>query len=132
MRGSTILVVDDDVDASDVVRRLLESLGARVVVAENGREGLSRLANTPSHAVLCDLEMPIMDGLEFARRVRRDPRYRQVLLFALTGWQAEADFRRTWEAGFDAHLVKPVTMEMLHSLARRLSDRAVRTEQPGA
>jgi CheY-like chemotaxis protein len=132
LRGSTILVIDDDVDARDVVRRLLESLGAHVVVAENGRDGLSRLASTPPDAVLCDVSMPVMDGLEFARRVRRDPRYRRVLLFALTGWQAQADFIRTWEAGFDAHLVKPVTMEMLESLARRLSDRAARREQAGA
>ena len=132
LRGSTILVVDDDPEAGDIVRRLLESLGARVVLAENGREGLSRLASASPHAVLCDLGMPVMDGLEFARRVRGDARYRQVLLFALTGWQAQADFLRTWEAGFDAHLVKPVTMEMLQSLARRLSDRAARRERSGA
>jgi two-component system CheB/CheR fusion protein len=132
LRGSTILVIDDDLDTRDVVRRLLESLGARVVVAENGRDGLSRLASTPPHAVLCDLGMPVMDGLEFARRVRRDPRYRQVLLFALTGWQDHGDFLRSWEAGFDAHLVKPVTMEMLESLARRLFDRDTRREQAGA
>jgi CheY-like chemotaxis protein len=127
LRGSTILVVDDDAEASNVARRLLESLGARVVVAGNGLEGLNRLARARPNAVLCDLGMPVMDGLEFARQVRRDPRYRQVLLFALTGWQDPADFLRTWEAGFDAHLVKPVTMEMLHALARRLSTRVARS-----
>lgn len=132
LRGSTILVVEDDDEARDLARRLLECLGARVVVAENGRDGLNQLASVRVDAVLCDLSMPIMDGLEFARRVRRDPRYRHLLLFALTGWQGQADFFRTWEAGFDAHVVKPITGEMLRALARRVSHRGVRSERPGA
>jgi CheY-like chemotaxis protein len=132
LRGCTILVVEDDDEVRNVARRLLESLGAYVVVAENGRDGLNRLATIRPDAVLCDLSMPVMDGLEFARRVRQDPRYRQVLLFAVTGWQDQADFLRTWEAGFDAHLVKPVTVEMLQALARRLSHRGVRSGKSGA
>jgi two-component system CheB/CheR fusion protein len=127
LRGCTILVIEDDVEARDTARRLLESLGARVVVAENGHDGLNQLASVRPDAVLCDLGMPVMDGLEFARRVRRNPRHRHVLLFAVTGWQGEADFRRTWEAGFDAHVVKPVTVEMLQALARRLPRRGVRS-----
>jgi CheY-like chemotaxis protein len=132
LRGSTILVVEDDEEARDTARRLLEAFGARVIVAETGRAGLSRLESVRPHAVLCDLGMPVMDGLEFARRVRRDPRYRGVLLFALTGWQDQADFLRTWEAGFDAHLVKPITMEMVRSLAGRLTGQAASGGQSGA
>jgi two-component system CheB/CheR fusion protein len=128
----TILVVEDDAETREVVRRLLELCGARVVVAADGLDGLDRLESVRPHAVLCDLGMPIMDGLEFARRVRRDPRYRRTLLVALTGRKEQADFLRTWDAGFDAHLAKPVTMEMLESIAKRLSGRFAARDAPGA
>ena len=124
LRGCAILVVDDDVETADLLRRLLELLGARVFVAGNGFDGLERLASLPVDVVLCDLTMPIMSGLEFARRVRRNPRFRRTPLVAVTGRQEQEDFLQTWDAGFDAHLVKPVTMEMLQSLARRFSWRS--------
>ena len=132
MRGCTILVVEDDVEAGDLLRRLLELLGARVVVERNGLDGLERLANLTVDAVLCDLTMPIMTGLEFARRVKEDPRLRRIPLVAVTGRQEHEAFLQTWEAGFDAHLVKPVTPEMLQSLGRRLSWRGGGQQRPGA
>jgi CheY-like chemotaxis protein len=132
LSGARILVVEDDSDASELLRRLLELLGARVTTAENGFDGLSRLATTRADAVLCDLTMPQMDGLEFARRLRQIPEYRRTLLVAVTGRQAHEDFLRTFEAGFDAHLVKPVTMEMLRALARRLTGRFADQGRRGA
>ena len=132
LRGYTILVVEDDSDAGDLVRRLLELLGARAATAGDGIEGLRRLAEMQPAMVLCDLTMPRMDGLEFARRVRRLPEYRRTLLVAVTGRQAHEDFLHTWDAGFDAHLVKPVTVEMLRALARRLNQRVADQRQPGA
>jgi len=132
LRGYTILVVEDDPAAGDLVRRLLELLGARAATAEDGIAGLHRLAELRPDMVLCDITMPRMDGLEFARRVRQLPEYRRTLLVAVTGRQAHDDFLSTWDAGFDAHLVKPVTMEMLRALARRLSQRSADQRQFGA
>lgn len=132
LSGYTVLVVEDDPEAGDLARRLLELLGARAGTAGNGVEGLRRLAEMQPAMVLCDLTMPLMDGLEFARRVRRLPQYRRTLLVAVTGRQAHEDFLNTWAAGFDAHLVKPVTLEMLRALARRLNQRAADQRQPGA
>jgi two-component system CheB/CheR fusion protein len=133
LRGSTILVVEDDPEAGDLVRRLLELLGARVATAEDGIDGLSRLVKMKQpDMVLCDLTMPRMDGLEFARCLRRLPEYQRTLLVAVTGRQAHEDFLRTWDAGFDAHLVKPITMEMLRALARRLSQRFADQRESGA
>jgi two-component system CheB/CheR fusion protein len=132
LRDRTILVVEDDGDTRDVVRRLLELLGARVTVAADGMEGLEQLQRLTPDAVLCDLTMPIMDGIEFALRMRRDPRHRRALLIALTGRQGQADILRTWEVGFDAHLVKPVNPEMLSALARRLSSRSGTDVRRGA
>jgi two-component system CheB/CheR fusion protein len=132
LRGCTVLVVEDDQEARELIRRLLELLGASARTAEDGMDGLRRLVETPPDLVLCDLTMPLMDGLEFARRVRRLPEYRRTLLVAVTGRQAHEDFLCTWDAGFDAHLVKPVTMEMLRALAGRLSPRLAEQRRPGA
>jgi CheY-like chemotaxis protein len=107
-------------------------LGARVAVAENGRDGLGLLASVRPDAILCDLTMPVMDGLEFARALRGDARHRRTLLVAVTGRQDQAAFFHTLNAGFDAHLVKPVTVEMLASLARRLADRRADQQRSGA
>lgn len=103
-----------------------------MLVAENGIDGLERLAGARVDAALCDLTMPVMDGLEFARRVRRTPRLRNLLLVAVTGRQEHQDFLRSWDAGFDAHLVKPVTTEMLLSIARRLAARCADQHRAGA
>jgi CheY-like chemotaxis protein len=131
-RGRTLLAIEDHDDSREMIRLLLEGLGATVMVAAQGREGLRRLAQRVPDAVLCDLIMPEMDGLEFATRMRADSRYRRVLLVALTGRASNADFFNTLSAGFDAHLVKPVTAEMLAALARRLADRSERGLAPGA
>jgi CheY-like chemotaxis protein len=126
LRGRTLLVIEDHDDTREGLRRLLDGHGATVMVSADGRAGLRHLAQRVADAVLCDLALPEMDGLEFATRVRADSRYRRVLLIAVTDRASPADFLETWTAGFDAHLVKPVTAEMLAALARRLADRAER------
>jgi CheY-like chemotaxis protein len=120
LKARTILIIEDDDDARYTYRLLLESVGADVMVAANGVEGFAQLERRRPDAILCDLTMPVMDGLEFARSLRRDPRYRQVLLIAVTGRGEPRDLMDTWRAGFDGHLVKPLTMETLNVLAQRL------------
>jgi CheY-like chemotaxis protein len=96
-----------------MIRRLVEPLGAHVVTAADGLDGLWQLERRPPDLVLCDLSMPIVDGFEFARRMRQ-----RVLLVALTapgGYQAVL---QTWNGGgFDGDLVKPVTIEALRTIA---------------
>jgi len=132
LRRRTILVIEDDDDTREVISRLLEVLGAGVVVARNGLEGLVQLERCRPDAVLCDLAMPIMDGIEFARQMRRNPRYRRVLLIAVTGRETDADFMDTWGAGFDGHLVKPLTPEALEAVARRVRPHAAAETEAGA
>jgi CheY-like chemotaxis protein len=127
-----VLVLDDQEDVCLAIGGLLEVLGARVVVAANGLEGLEQLERQRPDMILCDLAMPMMDGIEFATRVRRNPRFRRVLLVAVTGREHHRDFLATLAAGFDAHVVKPVTPEALTSLARRLSGHTATDAQPGA
>jgi PAS domain S-box-containing protein len=102
-----VLVVDDMRDVADSLGLQLESLNAEVRVAYDGFEGLRCLAEFKPEVVFLDIGMPGMDGFETARRMRRHPQGRDVLLVALTGW-GEAETRKSVEAaGFDRHLIKP-------------------------
>jgi len=112
----TILVVDDNVDAAESLAELLRLKGQDVRVAHGGPAALEAARAGPLEMVFLDLGMPGMDGFEVARRLRQEPRNGRVLLVALTGWGQDADRRRTREAGFDVHLVKPVEPEVLHEL----------------
>jgi CheY-like chemotaxis protein len=121
LRGRTVLVIEDDEEYREIVQRLVASLGARVLTASNGLNALRQMQLSPPDLILCDLTMPIMDGLAFARQVRAHPGYRRMLLVAVTARGSESDLLATWSEGFDAHVVKPVTIEALRALARRLS-----------
>jgi len=118
LRDVTVLVVEDDPDSRETTGLLLQHLGARVVTVENGDRGLAAVVLHQPDLVLVDLLMPEMDGFEFARRIRRDPKYRRVRLVALTGLRDEASVLKTWSIGFDGHLMKPVTVEGLDLLSR--------------
>lgn len=111
-----VLVVDDNRDAADSLGLLLRLLGADVRVANDGPSALLALPAYRPTVVLLDIGMPGMDGYEVARRIRRQPEFRDVMLIALTGWGQEDDRRRTSEAGFDHHLLKPADMSALESL----------------
>jgi len=111
-----VLVVDDNEDAADSLGMLLQFLGAEVMVVHDGKSALAALKSFQPAVVLLDLGMPGMNGLEVARRVREDPDYKHTTLVALTGWGQREDRRRTHEAGFDYHLVKPADVSTLQSI----------------
>jgi PAS domain S-box-containing protein len=111
-----LLVVDDNVDAADSLALLLRLQGHEVRVANNGPAALELAAGFRPEAVILDLGMPGMDGCEVARRLRRMPGLGKVRLAALTGWGQPEDRRRTAEAGFDQHFVKPVEPSTLEEL----------------
>jgi CheY-like chemotaxis protein len=118
-RRRTILVIDDDPDVREVMQRQLATLGFDVVVATNGLDGLIQVEHMQPDLVLCDLSMPVMGGLEFARRMRRDPRNRDVRLIAVTGYKRETNLLDSLSVGFDAYVLKPIMREMLARLVRR-------------
>jgi signal transduction histidine kinase/ActR/RegA family two-component response regulator len=111
-----VLVVDDNEDAADSLGMLLQFLGAEVMVVHDGRSALAALKTFRPAVILLDLGMPEMNGLEVARRVREDPEHKGMTLVALTGWGQREDRRRTHEAGFDYHLVKPADVSTLQSI----------------
>jgi CheY-like chemotaxis protein/two-component sensor histidine kinase len=111
-----VLVVDDNQDAAASLGMLLKLLGAEVRVVNDGPAALEILAAYQPTVVLLDIGMPGMDGYEVARRIREQPEWRDLMLIALTGWGQEEDRRRTSEAGFDHHLLKPADMTALKEL----------------
>jgi CheY-like chemotaxis protein/anti-sigma regulatory factor (Ser/Thr protein kinase) len=108
-----ILVVEDNDDAREAVRLLLETAGHEVHEANDGRAGLQAALETTPDVAIVDLGLPGIDGFELAKRLRASPAGSRIRLVALTGYGQPEDRVRAAEAGFDAHLVKPVDEQRL-------------------
>jgi two-component system CheB/CheR fusion protein len=123
-KAARVLLVEDNPDAAESLTMLLELLGHRVRSVHDGVAALDAArANVPD-VMLVDIGLPGIDGYEVARRVRRDPDLRHVVLVALTGYGREEDKQQAIAAGFDYHLVKPVSPDALHGLVSRLGKTA--------
>jgi two-component system CheB/CheR fusion protein len=108
--------VDDNVDAADSLALLLRMDGHDVRVAHDGSAALAAVEDDPPDLVFLDIGMPVMNGYDVAQRLRQRPGLEHLLLVAMTGWGQEEDRRRSQQAGFDHHLVKPVEPDALHQL----------------
>jgi CheY-like chemotaxis protein len=116
--GRRILLVEDDVRNVFALSRVLEPRGVEVRIARNGREAIEALEREPVDAVLMDLMMPEMDGLEATRRIRARPEWRKLPIIALTAKAMADDRARCLEAGATDYLPKPIDVPMLLSLLR--------------
>lgn len=114
--GATVLVADDNSDAAWSVSKLLELSGYRALSATGGVEALALAEQHRPQVLLLDIGMPDIDGHEVARRVRGLSWGKEPVLIAATGWGQESDVRLSLEAGFDAHLTKPVNLGRLQAL----------------
>jgi PAS domain S-box-containing protein len=111
-----VLIIEDIQDAAETLRDLLQLLDCQVEIARSGRSGVERARAVRPDVVLCDIGLPGMDGYEVAAALRRDPLTEDVRLIAVSGYGREEDQRRSREAGFDQHLVKPVDVAELQRL----------------
>jgi PAS domain S-box-containing protein len=118
--GLKILVVDDNRDAADTCAMLLETSGHHVQTAYTGRQALELARVFRPHAVLLDIGLPDVDGYTLAGQVRAMPWGRGTVLVAVTGWGQEEDRQRAVAAGFDHHLVKPISAETVETLLQSL------------
>jgi signal transduction histidine kinase/ActR/RegA family two-component response regulator len=125
-----ILVVDDDRDVANTCSLLLSLAGHEVHTVYDGPTALAAAGPLRPDVVLLDLGMPGMDGYEVARRLRRQPDLRDVVLVALTGWSHDDDRRRSREAGFDRHLTKPVDPAALKQAVTECTRAAVSEGAP--
>jgi PAS domain S-box-containing protein len=123
---TTVLVVDDNVDAANALSLLLEAQGFRVVVAHDGGDALKRADEAQPHIVLMDLGLPVLDGYQVATALRARPNGSALTLVAVSGYGPDQNPERSGAAGFDHHLVKPIDCTALLDLlaARRRSSHA--------
>ena len=115
-RPRRILVADDNPDAGDTLAMMLRMMGHEVCVARDGVEALDQGPRFHPDIALLDIGMPRLNGFETARQIRATEWGRDIVLVALTGWGQEEDRRRSQEAGFDHHMVKPVELATLEGV----------------
>jgi PAS domain S-box-containing protein len=128
VRSRRILVADDFPQSAETLARLLEKDGNEVQIAKDGVAAVEAAAEFLPDIILMDLAMPRLDGYQAANRIRQQPWGKSMILIALTGWGQQQDRRRTQEAGFDAHLTKPVNYGAIVSLLTRLTPPAAASE----
>ncbi len=120
--SNRILVVDDNRDSADTLSMMLEIMGNETYTAYDGEEAVVAAANFRPNVILLDLGLPKLSGYEACRRIRKGIGGEELIVIAQTGWGKEDDRQRTYEAGFDHHMVKPVDpralMELLAGLRR--------------
>lgn len=119
-RRVRILIADDNQDAADMLKVMLEMQGHTVAIAHDGMAALELAKTFAPDLALLDIGMPVMNGYELAKALRRLPQMQRTVLAAITGWGAREDRDRTRNAGFDFHLTKPVSMEALLGLMTKV------------
>jgi hypothetical protein len=119
LAGKKVLIVDDDMRNIFALTSLLERHKMEVVYAENGRQGIAELQNTPGiNIVLMDVMMPEMDGYETMQAIRNMPQFASLPMIALTAKAMKGDREKCIEAGASDYITKPVDTEQLLSLLR--------------
>jgi len=105
---SRVVVIDDNRDAATTMSMLVEKLGGSARTAHDALAGMQAIRDFRPDIVFLDIGMPGMDGYEACRRIRQERTERHLIIVAVTGWGQAQDKQRALDAGFDAHLTKPV------------------------
>ncbi|MBF0374700.1 MAG: response regulator, partial [Alphaproteobacteria bacterium] len=119
MAGARILLVEDNDLNQQVAKGLLEHAGLIVDIAANGAIAVAMVAETNYDAVLMDMQMPVMDGMEATRRIRADRRFVDLPIIAMTANAMESDRRLCLEAGMNDHVAKPFNPDDLYGVIKR-------------
>jgi signal transduction histidine kinase/ActR/RegA family two-component response regulator len=113
LRGRRILLVEDSADTREALERIFQRRACEVTTAASGEEALEMVKRAPPEIIISDLGLPGISGFEFMIQLRKHPEWRDVVAVALSGLGREKDIQGAAEAGFDAHLLKPVDMAVL-------------------
>lgn len=113
MAGESILVVDDNPTNKKLLSFVLASSGYHVRTAADAKEALAALQHEAPRIILLDLQLPGIDGLELTRRLKADPRTRDILIVAVTAYAMKGDEQKARDAGCDAYVTKPINTRTL-------------------
>jgi CheY-like chemotaxis protein len=111
-----VLVVDDNQDGAESLAALLTLDGHQIVMSHDGLDALAKAALFKPDVILLDIGLPQLDGYGVCRHIREQPGGKDILMIAMTGWGQADDRRKSIEAGFDSHCVKPVSHALLAAL----------------
>ena len=117
-----IVLVEDQDDAREMLRELLEARGHTVMEASRGRDGVETIARVHPDVALVDIGLPEFDGYQVARTIRENPVLNDVVLVALTGYGTDEDRAAAREAGFSVHLTKPAELSAIERILRDVRD----------
>lgn len=123
--GHRILVVEDNEDSAKSLEMLLKLNGNDTQIASDGLEAIGAAESFRPDVILMDIGLPKLNGYEACRRIRQQPWGEDILMIALTGWGQEGDRKKSRDAGFDSHLVKPVEFQALLKLLAELNGRKI-------
>ena len=127
-----VLVIEDNIDAAELLAAALRRRNHEVAVAHHSREGIKKAREFQPDVVLCDIGLPEMNGYEVARAFRADAALEGTVLVALTGYAGSEDEQRAAEAGFDFHLAKPTPLHELETLIAQVPERSSSTAAAGS
>jgi CheY-like chemotaxis protein len=126
-----LLVVDDNLDAAETLAELLGTMGYEVRQAGDGEAALKVAEKFAPHVVLLDIGLPGMNGYDVCRRMRQQRGGKRRTMVAITGWGQPEDLKRSKEAGFDRHLVKPMDFDALVEILKSVPEPAARRNNAG-
>ncbi|ESQ84855.1 hypothetical protein AEAC466_07300 [Asticcacaulis sp. AC466] len=126
-----VLIVDDNVDSAQTSLWMLDLIGHKAEVANDGARALEMAREMKPDVVLLDIGMPGMDGYEVCRQLRKMPGMEQLVLIAQTGWGQESDRQKAFAAGFDHHITKPVSLDLLTQLLADINQTATEGQTHG-
>lgn len=131
MSGEPVLIVDDNAVNLKLARVLLRSAGYDVRTAADAEQALATLTTFQPRLILMDLQLPGIDGLELTRRLKADPRTRDIVIVALTAYAMKGDQAKAREAGCDGYLTKPIDTRAFPSVVATYIENGPSTPDPG-
>jgi two-component system sensor histidine kinase/response regulator len=119
IRGANVLLVEDNEINQQVAKEILEGAGLNVALAADGQEGFNAVKESNYDAVLMDVQMPVMDGYTATREIRKDDRFKELPIIAMTAHAMTGDEDKSLQAGMNGHVTKPIDPDQLFSTLQR-------------
>jgi CheY-like chemotaxis protein len=133
IQGAHVLLVEDNEINQQVAREILEGAGLNITLATDGQEAVNAVRENNYDAVLMDVQMPVMDGYTATREIRKDDRYKELPIIAMTAHAMAGDEDKSLEAGMNGHVAKPINPDQLFSTLQKWikpSEKRVQVKQP--